>query len=125
MGRIGQAVGRSDVTIRRIAAEAGLTDRLAANRLGRHGDVVDGLAVCGSKSTCFAVFDGNADRVSGYFETREEAQAERARILRRRKWRRCIRCNDPMVSYGPHHRMCESCRASVGTVPREFEGLAW
>lgn len=72
---------------------------------------MSGLRVARYKGK-FAVFDGG-NRLSGEleFEIAEDRAAqiltERTRPKRRRP---CITCGTPILSEGPHHRMCTGCR---------------
>jgi len=75
----------------------------------------------------YAIFRG-AEQVSGFYgqyaladERRLRMVADEARKARSRT-RKCLRCGVLFLSEGPHHRMCDGCRAVSGF---EHDGAAW
>lgn len=63
----------------------------------------------------------NGVKVTGAVSNRWWAEEKRDALERdaRRKLRSCLRCRDPFLSEGPHHRMCIRCRQAVSTM---YEG---
>jgi len=37
------------------------------------------------------------------------------------KRRACLRCDQPFLSEGPHHRLCERCRQALAAMPTPEE----
>lgn len=68
----------------------------------------------GGNKQCFAVVDARGVQVSGAIagiavaEERRDALTAQAQ----RKVRRCMRCEQPFRSDGPHHRLCGLCRGA-------------
>jgi len=71
------------------------------------------LAVRGSGTT-WAVYLGS-ERITRFFTFHEAAYQAATAIEHRSRLveRPCLTCGEPMLSTGPHHRMCNICRETA------------
>jgi len=71
------------------------------------------LQVRGS-GTAYAVYLGHTP-ITGYYTSIVKAMDAATAIENRSRWieRACLTCGGTMLSTGPHHRMCDACRAEA------------
>ena len=72
-----------------------------------------------------SILPGTFRRALIYLDVRDGINAKKRALTARpavqKKKRACLNaCGRAMVSTGPHHRLCEPCRASLSSLPAQF-----
>lgn len=71
-----------------------------------------------------AVFDGEL-RVSGWThlaDAERKLERKRAEAAGKFRKRKCLCCDEVFESEGPHHRLCNYHRSTIGGLGREMAG---